>query len=85
MSPKRLLVVGDMVWGMADVTTPYVGQIVDQAASAPPQTAAMESASAAGTSSSGCVITINGVPVAHAGCISMATPPLPQARPLAFV
>ena len=44
MSGKRLLVVGDMVWGMADVTTPYVGQIVDQTASDPPQTTAMESA-----------------------------------------
>ena len=85
MSGKRLLVVGDMVWGMADVTTPYVGQIVDQTASGPPQTAAMESASTAGASGGGCVMTVNGLPVAHAGCVSMATPPLPQAVPLAFV
>jgi YD repeat-containing protein len=83
MSGKRLLLVGDMVWGMADVTTPYVGQIVDQSAGAPPQTAAMESASAP-SSGGGCVMTINGLPVAHAGCMSVATPPLPQAKPIAF-
>jgi|GEM_PF-1947735 len=83
MSGKRLLVVGDMVSGMADVTTPYVGQIVDLAAGGPPQTSAMESASAP-SSGGGCVMTINGLPVAHAGCIATANPPLPQAKPLMF-
>lgn len=83
MSGKRLLVVGDTVWGMADVTTPYVGQLVDQSAGGPPQTAAMESASAP-SSGGGCVMTINGLPVAHAGCVSMATPPLPMAKPMTF-
>lgn len=83
MSGKRLLLVGDMVWGMADVTTPYVGQLVDQSAGGPPQTAAMESASAP-SSGGGCVMTVNGLPVAHAGCMSVATPPLPTAKPIAF-
>lgn len=84
MSAKRLLLIGDMVSGMSDAVTPYVGQLVDPAASGgAPQTAAMESASSA-PSTGGCVMTVNGLPVAHAGCVSMATPPLPQARPLAF-
>lgn len=84
MSAKRLLLIGDMVSGMSDAVTPYVGQLVDPAAGGgAPQTAAMESASAA-PSPGGCVMTVNGLPVAHAGCVSMATPPLPQARPLAF-
>ncbi len=95
MSGKRLLVVGDMVWGMADVSTPYVGQLVDKAGASSPQTQAMESASAASASDrsdggatskqGGCTMTINGVPVGHAQCVSVATPPLPEARPLGMV
>jgi len=84
MSAKRLLLIGDMVSGMSDAVTPYVGQLMDPAAGGgAPQTAAMESASAP-PSAGGCVMTVNGLPVAHAGCVSMATPPLPQARPMAF-
>lgn len=84
MSGKRLLLIGDMVSGMSDAVTPYVGQLMDPAAGGgAPQTAAMESASAP-PSAGGCTMTVNGLPVAHAGCLSMATLPLPTARPLAF-
>ncbi len=84
MSGKRILLIGDMVSGMSDAVTPYVGQLMDPAAGGgSPQTAAMESASSP-PSEGGCVMTVNGLPVAHAGCLSKATPPLPDARPLAL-
>ncbi len=86
MSAKqvRFVVHGDVVYGMANSVTPFVGRVGDAAGGAAKQAVGpMQAASGSRGGGRKCRLTINGMPVATADSIAAAEDPVPiQARPM---
>ena len=81
---NKLVLITDIVMGTAN-GAPYLGQIVDPADLLAPQTEPMVEASlenAPEAPSPGCIVTVRGLSVAHAGVWAICPQPLPPVVPL---